>query len=163
MKDIVYIGVNDHDVDLFEGQYEVPNGMAYNSYAIMDEKIAILDTVDARKGEEWLANVRATLGARLPDYLVVHHMEPDHSSNIARFLALYPEATVVSSAQAFGMMKKFFGDDYESRRIVVREGDKLSLGAHTLTFYTAPMVHWPEVIVSYDVKHGRAFLGRRFR
>ena len=157
MKDIVYIGVNDHDVDLFEGQYEVPNGMAYNSYAIMDEKIAILDTVDARKGEEWLANVRATLGARLPDYLVVHHMEPDHSSNIARFLALYPEATVVSSAQAFGMMKKFFGDDYESRRIVVREGDKLSLGAHTLTFYTAPMVHWPEVIVSYDESEGVLF------
>lgn len=150
MKDILYIGVNDHDIDLFEGQYVVPNGMSYNSYVIMDEKIAVLDTVDARKGDEWLKNLEKALEGRTPDYLVVHHMEPDHSSNIARFLALYPTATVVASLQAFGMMKKFFGDDYASRRIVVKEGDRLALGAHTLTFYTAPMVHWPEVIVSYD-------------
>ena len=150
MKDILYVGVNDHDIDLFEGQYTVPNGMSYNSYVIMDEKIAVLDTVDARKGDEWLANLAGALGTRTPDYLVVHHMEPDHSANIARFLALYPAAVVVASDKAFGMMQKFFGDSYESRRIVVKEGDRLTLGTHTLTFYTAPMVHWPEVIVSYD-------------
>ena len=149
-KDIKYIGVNDHQVDLFEGQYVVPNGMAYNSYAIMDEKIAIMDTVDQNFTEEWLRNIRSTLGDRKPDYLVVHHMEPDHSANVANFLAAYPEAVVVSSAKAFVMMKNFFGNDYADRRIVVGEGDTLSLGKHTLTFVTAPMVHWPEVIVTYD-------------
>ena len=149
-KDIKYIGVNDHQVDLFEGQYVVPNGMAYNSYAIMDEKIAIMDTVDQNFTEEWLQNIRSTLGDRKPDYLVVQHMEPDHSANVANFLAAYPEAVVVSSAKAFVMMKNFFGNDYADRRIVVGEGDTLSLGKHTLTFVTAPMVHWPEVIVTYD-------------
>ncbi len=149
-NDIKYIGVNDHQVDLFEGQYDVPNGMAYNSYAIMDEKIAIMDTVDANFTEEWLGNISAALEGRTPDYLVVQHMEPDHSANIANFLAKYPEAIVVSSSKAFTMMKNFFGDDYADRRIVVGEGDTLSLGKHTLTFVTAPMVHWPEVIVTYD-------------
>ena len=149
-QDIKYIGVNDHQVDLFEGQYVVPNGMAYNSYAIMDEKIAIMDTVDANFGEEWLSNLAAALDGHQPDYLVVQHMEPDHSANIANFLSKYPEAVVVSSAKAFVMMKNFFGDDYADRRIVVGEGDTLSLGKHTLTFVTAPMVHWPEVIVTYD-------------
>ena len=149
-KDIKYIGVNDHAVDLFEGQYVVPNGMSYNSYAIMDEKIAIMDTVDQNFTQEWMANIAAVLEGRKPDYLVVHHMEPDHSANIANFLKAYPEAVVVSSAKAFVMMKNFFGTDYADRRIVVGEGDTLSLGKHTLTFVTAPMVHWPEVIVSYD-------------
>ena len=149
-QDIKYIGVNDHQVDLFEGQYDVPNGMAYNSYAIIDEKIAIMDTVDANFTGEWLGNIAAVLEGRKPDYLVVQHMEPDHSANIANFLAQYPEAVVVSSAKAFVMMKNFFGDDYASRRIVVGEGDTLTLGKHTLTFVTAPMVHWPEVIVTYD-------------
>ncbi len=151
-NDIKYIGVNDHQVDLFEGQYVVPNGMAYNSYAIMDEKIAIMDTVDQNFGEKWLDNIRNTLEGRSPDYLIVQHMEPDHSANIAKFLAAYPEATVVSSAKAFAMMKNFFGTDYAERRIVVGEGDTLTLGQHTLTFVTAPMVHWPEVIVTYDSK-----------
>ena len=149
-NDIRYIGVNDHDVDLFEGQYFVPNGMAYNSYVILDEKVAVMDTVDQRFGEQWLQNLRAELGERKPDYLIVQHMEPDHSANIDVFLTAYPEATVVSSAKAFTMMKQFFGSDYADRRIVVGEGDTLSLGAHTLTFVTAPMVHWPEVIVTYD-------------
>ena len=149
-NDIKYIGVNDHQVDLFEGQYVVPNGMAYNSYAIMDEKIAIMDTVDQNFTDEWLQNIRNTLGERKPDYLVVQHMEPDHSANIANFLREYPEAVVVSSAKAFAMMKNFFGTDYADRRIVVGEGDTMSLGKHTLTFVTAPMVHWPEVIVTYD-------------
>ena len=149
-NDIRYVGVNDHNVDLFEGQYVVPNGMSYNSYVIMDEKIAVMDTVDQNFTEEWLNNVADVLDGRKPDYLVVHHMEPDHSANIANFLAAYPEATVVSSAKAFVMMKNFFGSDYADRRIVVGEGDTLSLGKHTLTFVTAPMVHWPEVIVSYD-------------
>ena len=149
-KDIKYIGVNDHAVDLFEGQYVVPNGMAYNSYAILDEKIAIMDTVDKNFTDEWLANVAAALEGRKPDYLVVQHMEPDHSANIANFLKTYPEAVVVSSAKAFAMMKNFFGTDYADRRIVVGEGDTLSLGKHVLTFVTAPMVHWPEVIVTYD-------------
>ena len=149
-NDIKYIGVNDHKVDLFEGQYVVPNGMAYNSYAIMDEKVAIMDTVDQKFTHEWLDNIQSTLGARKPDYLVVQHMEPDHSANIANFLEVYPEAVVVSSAKAFVMMKNFFGDDYADRRIVVGEGDTLSLGKHILTFVTAPMVHWPEVIVTYD-------------
>ena len=149
-NDIRYVGVNDHNVDLFEGQYVVPNGMSYNSYVILDEKIAVMDTVDQNFTEEWLNNVAAVLDGRKPDYLVVHHMEPDHSANIANFLAAYPEATVVSSAKAFVMMNNFFGSDYADRRIVVGEGDTLSLGKHTLTFVTAPMVHWPEVIVSYD-------------
>ena len=148
--DIRYIGVNDHDIDLFEGQYAVPNGMAYNSYAIMDEKIAIMDTVDQNFGDEWLGNIRSALEGRKPDYLVVQHMEPDHSANIHNFLNAYPEAIVVSSAKAFVMMKNFFGSDYADRRIVVGEGDTLTLGKHTLTFVTAPMVHWPEVIVTYD-------------
>ena len=150
-KDIHYIGVNDHQVDLFEGQYVVPNGMSYNSYAILDEKVAIMDTVDQNFTHQWLDNIQAVLGERKPDFLVVQHMEPDHSANIANFLKVYPEATVVSSAKAFAMMKNFFGDDYADRRIVVGEGDTLSLGKHTLAFVTAPMVHWPEVIVTYDV------------
>ena len=149
-NDIKYIGVNDHDVDLFEGQYVVPNGMAYNSYLIMDEKIAVMDSVDKNFGEEWLSNLSTALEGRKPDYLIVQHMEPDHSANIDLFLNTYPEATVVSSAKAFAMMKNFFGTDYADRRIVVGEGDTLSLGVHTLTFVTAPMVHWPEVIVTYD-------------
>ena len=149
-KDIRYIGVNDHQVDLFEGQYVVPNGMSYNSYAIVDEKIAIMDTVDQNFTEQWLNNIETVLEGRKPDYLVVHHMEPDHSANIHKFLTAYPEAVVVSSAKAFTMMKQFFGTDYADRRIVVGEGSTLCLGKHTLTFVTAPMVHWPEVIVSYD-------------
>ena len=149
-KDIKYIGVNDHKIDLFEGQYIVPNGMAYNSYAIIDEKIAIMDSVDAAFTQEWLANIQKALGERRPDYLVVQHMEPDHSANIANFLSAYPEAVVVASAKAFAMMKNFFGTDYADRRIVVGEGDVLDLGAHKLTFITAPMVHWPEVIMTYD-------------
>ena len=149
-NDIKYIGVNDRKIDLFEGQYKVKNGMAYNSYAIIDEKIAIMDTVDAAFTHEWLDNIQNTIGARLPDYLIVQHMEPDHSANIYNFLKAYPSATIVSSAKAFAMMKNFFGDDFSDRRIVVGEGDKLSLGRHELTFVTAPMVHWPEVIVTYD-------------
>ena len=149
-NDIKYLGVNDHRVDLFEGQYVVPNGMAYNSYAIMDDKIAIMDTVDQHFTHEWLDNIQKTLGSRKPDYLVVQHMEPDHSANVANFLKVYPQAVVVSSAKAFAMMKNFFGDDYADRRIVVGEGSTLCLGRHTLTFVTAPMVHWPEVIVTYD-------------
>ena len=149
-NDIRYIGVNDHEVDLFEGQYVVPNGMAYNSYVILDEKVAVMDTVDQNFGEEWLSNLRAELGERKPDYLVVQHMEPDHSANIDVFLTAYPEATVVASAKAFTMMKQFFGTDYADRRMVVGEGDTLNLGSHVLTFVTAPMVHWPEVIVTYD-------------
>ena len=149
-NDIKYIGVNDHKIDLFEGQYVVPNGMAYNSYAIMDEKIAIMDTVDAGFTAEWLANIENTLEGRKPDYLNVQHMEPDHSANIVNFVNAYPEAKVVSSAKAFVMMKNFFGTDFAEKQIVVGEGDTLSLGKHTLTFVTAPMVHWPEVIVTYD-------------
>ena len=149
-NDIRYIGVNDHQVDLFEGQYVVPNGMSYNSYVILDEKVAIMDTVDQHFTEEWLNNIEKVLEGRQPDYLVVHHMEPDHSANIHKFLTKYPNAVVVSSAKAFTMMKQFFGTDYADRRIVVGEGDTLTLGKHTLTFVTAPMIHWPEVIVSYD-------------
>ena len=149
-NDIKYIGVNDHRIDLFEGQYVVPNGMSYNSYAILDEKIAILDSVDQNFTQEWLDNVNAALDGRQPDYLIVQHMEPDHSANIHNFLTAYPNAMVVSSAKAFMMMKNFFGTDYADRRIVVNEGDTLSLGKHTLTFITAPMVHWPEVIMTYD-------------
>ena len=149
-NDIKYIGVNDHEVDLFEGQYIVPNGIAYNSYVILDEKIAVMDTVDKNFTHQWLDNLQKVLAGRKPDYLVVQHMEPDHSANIDKFLNLYPEATVVSSTKAFAMMQNFFGTDYADRRIVVGEGDTLSLGKHTLTFVTAPMVHWPEVIVTYD-------------
>ncbi len=149
-NDIQYVGVNDHKVDLFEGQYEVPNGMAYNSYVILDEKIAVMDTVDQNFTEEWLENLQTVLEGRKPDYLIVQHMEPDHSANIANYLREYPNAVVVSSAKAFTMMKGYFGEDYADRRIVVGEGDTLTLGKHTLTFVTAPMVHWPEVIVTYD-------------
>ena len=149
-KDIRYIGVNDHEVDLFEGQYVVPNGMSYNSYVILDEKVAVMDTVDIHFTEAWMENLEKVLEGRKPDYLVVHHMEPDHSASIDIFLKAYPQVTVVSSAKAFAMMKNFFGTDYADRRIVVGEGDTLSLGSHVLTFVTAPMVHWPEVIVSYD-------------
>ena len=151
-KDIRYIGVNDHKVDLFEGQYIVPNGMAYNSYAIIDEKIAIMDTVDANFTHEWLDNIQSALQGRKPDYLIVQHMEPDHSANIINFIKAYPNAVIVSSQKAFQMMKNFFGTEFEDKRIVVGEGDTLSLGTHTLTFVTAPMVHWPEVIVTYDSK-----------
>ncbi len=147
---IKYIGVNDHDIDLFEGQYDVPNGMAYNSYVILDEKIAVMDTVDGKFGDAWLENLKKELGDRKPDYLIVQHMEPDHSANIDRFAKEFPEVVIVSTLQAFNMMKKFFFTDYADRRIVVKEGDSLALGAHTLTFYTAPMVHWPEVMVTYD-------------
>ena len=149
-KDIRYIGVNDHKVDLFEGQYRVPNGMSYNSYAIIDEKIAIMDTVDINFTHEWLDNIQNVLGNRAPDYLIIQHMEPDHSANIVNFIKAYPNATVVSSAKAFNMMQNFFGTDFTDNRIVVGEGDTLCLGKHTLTFVTAPMVHWPEVIVTYD-------------
>ena len=149
-KDIQYVGVNDHQVDLFEGQYVVPNGMSYNSYVILDDKIAVMDTVDQNFTHQWLDNLQRVLGSRKPDYLVVQHMEPDHAANIANFLKVYPETTVVSSIKAFGMMKQFFGSSYDDRRIVVGEGDTLELGRHTLTFVTAPMVHWPEVLVTYD-------------
>ena len=149
-KDIQYVGVNDHEIDLFEGQYDVPNGMAYNSYVILDDKVAVMDTVDARFGEEWLGNIKAVLGDRAPDYLIVQHMEPDHSANIVRFAQAYPQAIIVSSDKAFVMMKQFFQAAFEDRRMVVKEGDTLTLGAHTLTFVAAPMVHWPEVIVTYD-------------
>ena len=149
-NDIKYIGVNDRKIDLFEGQYIVPNGMSYNSYAIIDEKIAIMDTVDINFTHEWLDNLQNAIGSRKPDYLVIQHMEPDHSANIANFAKVYPDAKIVSSAKAFTMMKNFFGNDFSDRRIVVGEGDTLSLGKHTLTFVTAPMVHWPEVIVTYD-------------
>ncbi len=149
-KDIKYVGVNDHKVDLFEGQYEVPNGMAYNSYVIIDEKIAVMDSVDIGFTDEWLANIKNALGQKQPDYLVVQHMEPDHSASIKHFADAYPKAVIVSSAKAFTMMRAFFGADFSDRRIVVGEGDTLSLGEHTLTFITAPMVHWPEVIVTYD-------------
>ncbi len=149
-NDIKYIGVNDHKIDLFEGQYDVPNGMAYNSYAVIDYKIAIMDTVDANFTHEWLDNIQNTLGDRKPDYLVVQHMEPDHSANIMNFMKVYPEAQIVSSQKAFTMMNNFFGTDFSDRRIVVGEGDELPLGRHVLSFYTVPMVHWPEVIVTYD-------------
>ncbi len=149
-NDIKYVGVNDRHIDLFEGQYNVPNGMSYNSYAIIDDKIAIMDTVDAAFTHEWLDNLQSALMGRTPDYLIVQHMEPDHSANIANFLKIYPAAQIVSSAKGFAMMKQFFGIDFSQNGIVVEEGDSLTLGSHTLTFVTAPMVHWPEVIVSYD-------------
>ena len=149
-KDIQYVGVNDHKVDLFEGQYVVPNGMSYNSYVILDEKIAVMDTVDKNFTHEWLDNISAVLGDRTPDYLVIQHMEPDHSANITQFMNAYPQAVIVSSAKAFTMMQNFFGTDYPDRRIVIAENDTLTLGQHTLTFVSAPMVHWPEVMVTYD-------------
>lgn len=151
-KDIRYIGVNDHKIDLFEGQYTVPNGMAYNSYVIKDEKIAVMDTVDRNFGNEWLENLKAALEGRNPDYLIVQHMEPDHSANIALFLNEYPDAAVVGNAKTFGMIDAFFGENLCRNKLVVKDGDELSLGAHTLTFVFAPMVHWPEVMVTYDKK-----------
>lgn len=147
---IKYIGVNDHDIDLFEGQYIVPKGMSYNSYAIIDDKIAIMDSVDGRFTHQWLDNIKNALESRKPDYLIVQHMEPDHSANIVNFIETYPDAKIVSSSKSFAMMKNFFGNDFADKQIVVGEGDTLSLGTHTLTFVTAPMVHWPEVIVTYD-------------
>ncbi len=147
---VTYVGVNDHDIDLFEGQYIVPNGMAYNSYIIEDEKIAVMDSVDAAFGEEWLKNIKAVLGDKAPDYLIVQHMEPDHSANIVTFAEAYEQAVIVATDKAFTMMSKFFGVDFADRRVVVKDGDTLSLGAHTLRFVTAPMVHWPEVMMTYD-------------
>ena len=149
-EDIRYVGVNDHKVDLFEGQYPVPNGMAYNSYVVLDEKVTVFDTVDRDFGAEWLGNIRTLLGERQPDYLVVQHMEPDHAANVGTFLAAYPQAKVVASAPAFAMMKNFFGTDWADRRVVVKEGDTLATGRHAFAFVAAPMVHWPEVIVTYD-------------
>lgn len=151
-KDIRYIGVNDHKIDLFEGQYTVPNGMAYNSYVIMDEKVAVMDTVDRNFGDEWLENLKAALEGRNPDYLIVQHMEPDHSANLALFLKEYPDAAVVGNAKTFGMIDAFFGENLCRNKLIVKDGDELSLGAHTLTFVFAPMVHWPEVMVTYDKK-----------
>ena len=148
--DIRYIGVNDHEIDMFEGQFIVPDGMAYNSYAVMDEKIAILDSVERKFTEEWLDNIKTALGERTPSYLIVQHMEPDHSANIRNFLQTYPDAVVVASANAFRIMQNFFGTDFSDRHMVVKDGDKLNLGKHELTFLTAPMVHWPEVIMTYD-------------
>jgi flavorubredoxin len=160
--DITYIGVNDHEIDLFEGQYEVPNGMAYNSYVIADEMPAVIDSVEAKFGSEWLGNLAAALDGRAPEYLVVQHMEPDHSSSIVRFMDAYPTAKVVASAKAFEMMANFYGDAYEDRRIVVKEGDELNLGRHTLRFIAAPMVHWPEVIFTYDELDGVLFSADAF-
>ncbi|MCR4696928.1 MAG: MBL fold metallo-hydrolase, partial [Lachnospiraceae bacterium] len=149
-NDIIYVGVNDHKIDLFEGQYIVPNGMAYNSYLIMDEKIAVMDSVDRNFTHEWLDNLEKNLNGRKPDYLVVQHMEPDHSANIANFVKTYPNAKIVSSQKAFVMMKQFFGTDFADRQVVVAEGSTLELGKHVLNFVAAPMVHWPEVIMTYD-------------
>ncbi len=161
-QSIKYVGVNDHEVDLFEGQYVVPNGMAYNSYVIVDERIAVLDTVDAGFGEEWMAKVKTALDGRTPDYLIVHHMEPDHSANITLFVREFPNAVIVASAKAFAMMKSFFGTDFADKRIVVGEGDSLPLGEHVLNFVTAPMVHWPEVIMSYESKEKVLFAADGF-
>ena len=161
-QDVRYIGVSDHDLDLFEGQYKVPDGMAYNSYVILDEKIAVFDTVDKKFGDEWLDNLKNELNGRTPDYLVVLHMEPDHSANIAKFAGVYKDAKIVSSAAAFRMMKAYFGDEFTDRRIVVKEGDKLNLGKHELTFVGAPMVHWPEVIVAYESSENLLFSADAF-
>ena len=150
-NDIKYIGVNDHDIDLFEGQYIVENGMAYNSYVILDDKIAVMDTVDTSFEKEWLENLKAALDGRTPDYLVVQHMEPDHSASIDAFVNAYPDAVIVASAPAFTMMRQFFGMDYAEKKQIIKEGDTLSLGTHTLQFVAAPMVHWPEVMVTYDI------------
>ena len=149
-EDIIYVGVNDHEVDLFEGQYDVPNGMAYNSYVVLDEKVAVFDTVDAHFKDEWLANLEEAFAGRTPDYLIVQHMEPDHAANIANFAEKYPEAKIVGNAKTFPMMKQFFGTDFSERSVVVKEGDTLSAGKHTLHFVMAPMVHWPEAMVTYD-------------
>ena len=149
-KDIKYVGVNDHEIDLFEGQYIVENGMAYNSYVVLDEKIAVFDTVDARFTHEWLDNIQNAVDGRQPDYLIVQHMEPDHSANIMNFVKAYPEAKIVASAKAFTMMAQFFGTDFSDKAVIIAEGDTLSLGKHTLNFVAAPMVHWPEVMVTYD-------------
>ncbi|MBQ2952413.1 MAG: FprA family A-type flavoprotein [Clostridia bacterium] len=154
---IRYVGVNDHDIDLFEGLYPVPDGVSYNSYVILDEKIAVMDPVDQHFGDQWLANVREALDGRTPDYIVVHHMEPDHSANLARFMDEFPGAAVVASDKAFTMMKAYFGKDYAERRVVVREGSTLALGQHTLQFIAAPMVHWPEVMMSYEISTGTLF------
>ena len=151
-NDILYVGVNDHEIDLFEGQYVVPNGMAYNSYLIVDEKVAVMDSVDKGFTAEWLDNIDKALDGKAPDYLVVQHMEPDHSGSVVAFMDKYPNATIVSNSKSFVMMKQFFGTEFSDRRMAVGEGDTLTLGAHTLTFVTAPMVHWPEVIVTYDNK-----------
>ncbi|MBO4868197.1 MAG: flavin reductase [Clostridia bacterium] len=161
-ENLFYVGVNDHKLDLFEGQYDVPNGMAYNSYAIVDEKIAVIDTVDVKFGHEWLDNIEAALGGRKPDYLIVQHMEPDHSANIVQFMNAYPQAVVVSGTKSFPMMKNFFGVDFADRRIEAAEGSVLDLGAHKLTFITAPMVHWPEVIMTYDAETKTLFSADAF-
>ncbi|MCH5304054.1 MAG: FprA family A-type flavoprotein [Ruminococcus sp.] len=149
-KDIEYVGVNDHELDLFEGEYIIPNGMAYNSYVIVDDKIAVTDTVDANFGDEWIANIENALDGKAPDYLVIHHMEPDHSANIVKFMDKYENAVIVSSDKAFVMLSQFYAKDYSERRMVVKEGEKLELGEHTLSFIGAPMVHWPEVLMSFD-------------
>ena len=149
-EDIIYVGVNDHEVDLFEGQYDVPNGMAYNSYVVLDEKVAVFDTVDANFKDEWLANLEEAFAGRTPDYLIVQHMEPDHAANIANFAEKYPEAKIVGNAKTFPMMKQFFGTDFADRQVIVKEGETLSTGKHNLTFVMAPMVHWPEVMMTYD-------------
>ena len=161
-ESVRYIGVNDHMTDLFEGQYPVPGGMSYNSYVILDEKVAVTDTVDAHFADEWLAKLDAVLAGRLPDYLIVHHMEPDHSAGIARFAEKYPSATIVASAKAFAMMQQFFGCDFASRRRIVKEGDALPLGTHTLSFLAAPMVHWPEVMLSYEASEKLLFSADAF-
>ena len=152
-EDIIYVGVNDHEVDLFEGQYDVPNGMSYNSYVVLDEKVAVFDTVDAHFKDEWLANLEEAFAGRTPDYLIVQHMEPDHAANIANFAEKYPEAKIVGNAKTFPMMKQFFGTDFADRQIVVKEGETLSTGKHNLTFVMAPMVHWPEVMMTYDTTY----------
>ena len=162
MNDIRYVGVNDHEIDLFEGQYPVPNGMSYNSYMILDEQTAVMDSVDARFTQEWFDKIDTVLDGRQPDYLVIQHMEPDHSGSIFRFAETYPATKIVASARAFVMMKNFFGTDFADRRVVVGEGDTLSLGSRTLTFITAPMVHWPEVIMTYDAKEGVLFSADAF-
>ena len=161
-KNILYVGVNDYDVDLFEGQYKVKNGMSYNSYVIRDQKIAVMDTVDKHFGEKWLENLEKVLDGKEPDYLVIHHMEPDHSANIARFIEKYPQAKVVSSRAAFAMMKNFFGKDYSQNGVTIKEGDVLELGEHSLTFVAAPMVHWPEVMVSYEKSEKTLFSADAF-
>ena len=160
--DIKYLGVDDHEIDLFEGMYEVPKGMSYNSYAILDEKIAIVDTVDVEFKEQWLSKVQNVLGERKPDYLIVQHMEPDHSANIVSLIKKYPEVTIVATAKAFQMMNNYFGTDFTDKRIVVADGDTLSLGSHRLTFIAAPMVHWPEVMVTYDEKEKVLFTADAF-
>ncbi len=161
-KDILYVGVDDREIDLFEGQYVVPRGMAYNSYLLLDEKTAVMDSVDARFGALWLEKLEAALGGRKPDYLVVQHMEPDHSGSVAAFARRWPEAVIVATAKAFSMMQQFFGEDYAARRIVAAEGAELPLGRHTLRFVTAPMVHWPEVMVSYDASEKLLFSADAF-